>query len=331
MSHVINSISEDKVAKFPEYVNKWVDIGLDTKECNVPEAIKYIKECYAQHSFKEPKFFIGPVNSPYEGALAEKILNEFAENNVKFNDSDHLNELVMSEIEIRINQKNEVSISNQMYGCGEYWLGFYDFWQNEFPEIKGLEIINPLKELAKHIGWWTPLTDIVILQHKPLEIHRDEEGILHNTNGPAIKYRGNSDLCNIYRVHGVAVTKNIIDRNFNANDIENETNVEVRRVMIDLYGEQKFLMETKTEEVHSDDFGTLYRKELEDDEDIYMVKVVNSTPEPDGSFKDYFIRVDPNAYGGLKTAKAAVASTWRNNDGSLVFENPDDYNCFIQT
>jgi hypothetical protein len=51
-----------------------------------------------------------------------------------------------------------------------------------------------------------------------------------------------------------------------------------------------------------------------------MVKVVNSTQEPDGTFKDYFIRVDPNAYGGLKTARQAIASTWRDEDNCIYLE-----------
>ncbi len=37
-----------------------------------------------------------------------------------------------------------------------------------------------------------------------------------------------------------------------------------------------------------------------------MVKVVNSTPEPDGSFKDYFLRVPPTC----QTALEAVAWTF---------------------
>ena len=37
-----------------------------------------------------------------------------------------------------------------------------------------------------------------------------------------------------------------------------------------------------------------------------MVKVVNSTPEPDGSFKDYFLRVPPE----IVRAKQAVAWTF---------------------
>jgi hypothetical protein len=39
------------------------------------------------------------------------------------------------------------------------------------------------------------------------------------------------------------------------------------------------------------------------DEDLVMVKVVNSTAEPDGSFKDYYIRVPPNT----RSARGAVA------------------------
>jgi hypothetical protein len=62
-----------------------------------------------------------------------------------------------------------------------------------------------------------------------------------------------------------------------------------------------------------------------------MVRVTNATMEPDGTFKDYWIRVDPKSYAGLKTAHAAVASTWRKADGSMLFERPEDYNCEVET
>jgi hypothetical protein len=37
-----------------------------------------------------------------------------------------------------------------------------------------------------------------------------------------------------------------------------------------------------------------------------MVKVVNSTPKPDGTYKDYFLRVPPT----VRTAREAVAWTF---------------------
>lgn len=327
----VTELTKDQIDKFPEYVKKWVDIGLNTDECDVENAIKTIKEAYKIGGIEPPKFFIGPVNSPYEGALAEKILNEFADEKLNFKDGDELNKMVLDEIEKRAGKIENVNLWNQVFGNSEYWISYIDYFQNEVPEVTGLDIVNPLKELCNYIGMWTPLKDVAILQHRPKKIFRDEQNRLHNLNGYAIEYRGSCPFSSLYRIHGVAVTKKIIDRDFDAKDIENESNVEVRRIMIDLYGQERFLTETNTVEVHRDDFGILYKKEFENDEPLMMVKVVNSTPEPDGSFKDYYIRVDPNAYGGLKTAKAAVSSTWRHKDGSLLFESPDEYDCSIQT
>lgn len=327
----VKSISKDKEVKFPEYVDKWIKIGLNTDSCDVIAAVESIKKAYEIVDLKAPEYFIGPVNSPYEGALAQKIVQEFVDNETEFTSAQHLNELVMAEVDKRKNNLEKTSITDQMYGCAEYWLGFYDFWQQEYPEIEGIDIVNPIKELANHIGWWTPLSNIAILQHRPLEIHRNSRNQLHNPNGPALRYRGDCKVSNLYRVNGVNVPKKVVDRKFTVKDIEDEQNVEVRRVMLEFYGQEKFLQETNAEEVHTDEFGTLYRKELSNDEPLMMVKVVNSTAEPDGTYKDYFIRVDPNAYGGLKTARAAVASTWRDTDGSMIFEKPEDYDCSIET
>lgn len=53
-----------------------------------------------------------------------------------------------------------------------------------------------------------------------------------------------------------------------------------------------------------DDYGRLWRLgRLLDEEEYVAVEVVNSTPEPDGSFRRYFLRVPPHT----KTARAAVA------------------------
>jgi hypothetical protein len=68
-------------------------------------------------------------------------------------------------------------------------------------------------------------------------------------------------------------------------------------------------------------------KEVKDDEPLVMIDMLNSTPEPDGTTKRYMLRVDPKAYGGeaTKDCHAAMASTWRNPDGTLVFAKPEHY------
>jgi len=332
-TEMITKLTQEQIDAQPRYVDKWVKIGLDTSPCDFEQACHWVDEVYKVADQKPPTFHIGPVNSPYEGAVAELVLQKYNTEQIEFDSPEHLNELVLKEVDeivkSGVKPKNLPSINNQIYGSGEYWLSYYDYFQEEC----GLDLkeVTPLIELAKVCGWWTPFNDVAILQHKFEEVHRDSENRLHNENGPAVKYRGESEVSNVYAVHGVRVPKSVIERNYSAQDIDDETNAEVRRVMIDLYGTENYIRDTNAEVVHTDDFGTLYRKNLDGDESIMMIKVVNSTPEPDGSYKDYWIRVDPNAYGGLKTARAAVASTWRNSDGSMVFEHPEDYDCAIET
>lgn len=332
---MIDSLTPEQEKLLPVYVDKWTKIGTTTGPCNVPEVKKWISEAYKAANQKVPSFFIGPLNNPIEGAIAEYILNKYVNEEIEFEDAEDLNNRVIKEIDEILASgdlpKGKLTISNMAYGSSEYWLSYYDYIQ-EVLELD-LSVVTPLINLAKsNCGWWTPLEDIAIFQHPPLEIHRDEQGRLHNSNGPAIKFRGNYDINDVYSVHGVRVPKNVVLRDFTANDIESETNAEVRRVMIELYGQERYLIETNAKLIHTDDFGSLYVKELDGDEDIMMVKVVNSTQEPDGTYKDYWIRVDPNAYGGLKTAKAAVASSFRDlNTGEMIFKTPDDYDPYIQT
>ncbi|MER0246295.1 DUF6745 domain-containing protein, partial [Streptomyces sp. HSW2009] len=52
--------------------------------------------------------------------------------------------------------------------------------------------------------------------------------------------------------------------------------------------------------------GVLWRIELAGDEAVVMVEVVNSTPEPDGSSRTYWLRVPPRT----TTAREGVAWTF---------------------
>lgn len=88
--------------------------------------------------------------------------------------------------------------------------------------------------------------------------------------------------------------------------IREEENAELRRVMLEFYGYDRYLTESGAEPVHRDETGVLWRIALDGDEDVVMVEVVNSTPEPDGTHRVYWLRVPP----GTRTAKAGVAWTF---------------------
>jgi hypothetical protein len=115
-------------------------------------------------------------------------------------------------------------------------------------------------------------------------------------------------LVNLYLIKGVMVPAFVVvcPDWITVKHIETEANSEVRRIMIERFGQARYLQESGAKEIHADDWGTLYRKEVAGDEPLVMVKVPNSTPEPDGSFKDYFLRVPPN----VSRARQAVAWTF---------------------
>lgn len=84
-------------------------------------------------------------------------------------------------------------------------------------------------------------------------------------------------------------------------DIEAEQNVETRQILVERYGYARYMAEVGAVEIDHSDMGTLYSLH-----GAKVVKVVNSTPEPDGSYKDYHLRVPPE----MTSAHQAVAWTF---------------------
>ena len=94
-------------------------------------------------------------------------------------------------------------------------------------------------------------------------------------------------------------------------------------MMVDQLGRERYLEESGARVIHRDEFGVLYER-LSANDRLMLVLVNNPTPERDGRHKQALLPVDPGAYGGVRTARAAVASTWRRN-GQLVFNTPAEY------
>lgn len=127
---------------------------------------------------------------------------------------------------------------------------------------------------------------------------------LHNAEYATLE----SDVENLYFWHGVLVPAFVVVRPdwITVRHIETEENAEVRRVMVERMGYERYILESGAQMIHSDTSGALYRKEQPGDEDLVVVHVVNATVESDGSFKRYMIRVPPN----MERARQAVAWTF---------------------
>lgn len=160
-------------------------------------------------------------------------------------------------------------------------------------------------EFAK-IGFAARFDDVVCtLCDRPTAMRIDENDLLHNVDGPAIQF---NDGFVGYQARGMFIEPEYIlePGKLRADAIGNANNVEVRRALLDIYGEARYLQDTDAELVHEDQYGKLYCKRFSGDEPLLMVRVKNSTPEPDGTWRHYFLRVPPN----IRTAKEAVAWTF---------------------
>ena len=236
------------------------------------------------------------------------------------------------------------SVWQSCYGNHDaHWLGFYDFFREAVSLKKETEKISGLIAQAKAAGWFLPYQNICWVSERPNIMRLDDRGRLHCTTGPALTY---PDGWAIYSVHGIRVPEEIIENpsSLTVEKIENEVNAEIRRVMIDLYGPARYLLDTGAQVVDQCPAdhpmvglrtAKLLRKEVPDDETIVYIDLLNSTPEPDGSVRRYQLRVDPTAYGGRagRECLAAAASTWRkrSDPSTLFFEIPEKYSPVVES
>jgi len=176
--------------------------------------------------------------------------------------------------------------------------------------------------LVKSCGWTWWHTDVLVIGDRPVHINRDAQGRLHSLTGPSIAYR---DGWALHHVHGVAVPEYIVERpqEITCGKIDAERNAEARRVMLERFGVERYMRDSDPTVI----------AQIPDYEPLVTQDVMHSSPEPDGSFRRYMLRIDPQAYAGKASTDvlAAMASTWRNADGSLLFRHPEDYQPTMET
>lgn len=209
------------------------------------------------------------------------------------------------------------------------WMSDCLSWLNAVDGLTNNNSLAVFDHLSEPLALWLAIADtasavlsfdgITFLSEIPTACHLSEGFRLHNPSGPALTY---SDGFAQYAWHGVIVPREIIEEpeSISVDDIDKQANAEARRVMVERYGEARFLHDSQALPVQQDDFGTLYRKDLPNDEPLVMVRVVNTTQEPDGTHRAYFLRVPPD----VATAQQAVAWTFG-------FDNPNEYDPAVQT
>jgi hypothetical protein len=162
----------------------------------------------------------------------------------------------------------------------------------------------------------------------PLKQYRNEDGNLHRDNGPAwisptrtIWYQNGRKHGPDADIHGsihyyyenIRIPPHYYTKpeTLTLEEVLGHNNAECRYVGMKALGMEKVMNHKKAKIIDRDDSKgqILFTINGIFDEPVSFVKVVNSTQEPDGSYKDYYLCVPPPTQG-ITTCKDAVAWTF---------------------
>jgi hypothetical protein len=226
---------------------------------------------------------------------------------------------------------------------GQHWTGGW-YWglpyTTFFRDHCGLELEGDLWdrsrawERANTVGWWWPHKQFVMVCERPRFVRREQvrprgwgSHRLHCEDGPAIEWDG----WELYFWHGLQVPAEAFTQPgwLDAERITRESNAELRRAYMEIYGQGRYIREAGGElidEVHEPPFPGLIDARLwrlpnpDGGEEMVCVECRNSTREPDGSYKIYSLWVHPELRPLLDdgrlgepqelTAHNALASTY---------------------
>ena len=321
----LETMSPDLAARLPAIRDKWLKIGLMTGPADRAAAWEGMKRAYELAGRKPPTLQLW-FESPFAAVIAcamlgsKKVLAQVSAQ-VRAQVSAQVRAQVLAQVSDQVRAQVSDQVRAQAYQFAglwwlpgqfydAYWLSYYDALRDccSFEKLEGLIMVCENSAFA-----WT-FPDIVIFCDRPVRISRDDRGRLHHESRAAVDF---ADGWGVHAWHGVRCEADVIERPeaITVKRVDTERNAEIRRVMIERFGggrdkgggPEAYLTAAGAKVIdHEEGIGTLRRREIADDEPLVMVDVVNSTREPDGSFKRYSLRVPPN----ITKAREAVAWTF---------------------
>lgn len=163
--------------------------------------------------------------------------------------------------------------------------------------------------LAGSAGWMVPHERVCWVSERPDTLHFDAKGLLHGTDGPALRY---PDGWSFWAWKGIEVPAWAIEHpeRTTIQSLDETFDPVLRRCLIEIMTPERVIASGAARRVSRDETGTLwsitwqYRGVTLDRWNA--VEVVDGSPGPDGVHKHYVLPVPTH----LRTAREAVAWTY---------------------
>jgi hypothetical protein len=282
------SLTQEQQQLLSEYYAEMCARGLSTEPADRATAENAITRIYAASGRSAPRFFW--YDSPFAAVAEQRKIRG-------------------------------LELGDCFWGSFElYWTAFYTF-----PEMAlGVQYDRSSSDLlanwhaaALSAGWWYPYEHAVFVCERPIALHVEKlpngQIRLHHSTERAMLFRDGTGVC---AIHGVRVPPDIVldPASITPDRIKDERNAEVRRVMIDKFGADRYFraIDAEVVDTDTDQYGfprRLLSADVGDIEPLVMIEMVDSSPLPINYipdvganvhqsgrrfYKKYMLRVDPN-------------------------------------
>jgi hypothetical protein len=251
---MIEKLTAEQEGRFDEFVQKWTKIGTDITPINHADAEGIIKQIYAKENLPAPH--IVWCKSPIQMIEVVVLVNQM-EGLIPVGDGTVTADTALLAYEsVRpfrdyVDYKNQLNTeakktvkNNCCFGQHDAgWLSFYDYMREVLNLVEETKELIHLFDLAGVAHWWLPTEDVCWMSERPDFVRFDEENRLHSDVGPVIKY---GDEFKIWSLHGVQVDEQIVmqPETQSIEQINTEQNAEIKRIRIERYGWEKYLVDT---------------------------------------------------------------------------------------
>ena len=324
----IESLTKDQEAKILQVRDEWINFAASGKIIERAKCEKLVEWLYKESKLEKP--IVVFVDSPLGAQMAVAYVKELLKFRKGFSSAQvraQVGDQVRDQVGAQVGDQVRAQVGAQVWAqvgdqvnwyCGyglhdANWLAWLDY----FERAVGLKFATPISgllESGRSCGWYWPYSGAVLFTERPTRLRRDTQHRLHSGDGAAIQY---PDDWGIWAWHGVRVPRQVIEQpeSLNPQDVVKEPNAEVRRVMVERLGVDRFLAGVKAKVRHEDNDSLGHKRRLlevaqREDEELVAVEVTNSTREPDGTWKSYILRVPP----AMRTCAQAVAWTFDLSD-----------------
>lgn len=268
MTDYIKNLTPEQEALIPEYVEKYKKIACSTEPVDQEEVVTLINKLYECHGYEPPK-------------------------EIKFLPSPRA-----------VVDESGADPYDLIFGNdGAFWFAFYDFFDDNFEQIKYDPEYYALRDVCLNGGTFVCSEDTVYMSERPVFVNElDENHQLHAEDGPAIRF---ADGWAIYSWHGVQVPGKFFDKEWlTAERALTWENLEERRVACELVGWYEILQQLKATTVDKDgdpSIGELVECMLPDDDEPQKFLIVRCATE-----RTFALEVPRD----MKTALEANSWTW---------------------